>query len=29
MPKGYPGGTDLKKNMADYINTTIAKMVGK
>jgi|GEM_PF-2321781 len=29
MPKGYPGGTDLKKNMADYINTTIAQMVGK
>ncbi|MGC8701088.1 MAG: hypothetical protein ACP5F1_05600 [Thermoplasmata archaeon] len=29
MPKGYPGGTDLKKEMADYINTTIAKMVGK
>ncbi|MGC8565889.1 MAG: hypothetical protein ACP5LV_05700 [Thermoplasmata archaeon] len=29
MPKGYPGGTDLKKNIADYINTTIAQMVGK
>ncbi len=29
MPKGYPGGTDLKKEMADYINTTIAQMAGK
>ena len=29
MPKGYPGGTNLKKEIADYINNSISQLIGK